>query len=137
MRRVGSSLAALLMSLLMVSTSVSASSCDLSCWLNQAHSDCHTATKDSAAMSMSLDMDMHSGESEQAVGPRMDADATINSMPMPSGMDMGTESSENMAGADTNLNARPGHPMAMPAQLEGVTEASVSAPKGEMGARAM
>jgi hypothetical protein len=137
MRRVGSSLAALLLSLLMVSTSVAASACDLSCWLNQAHSDCHTEAKDGAAMSMSSDMNMRSGEREHVAGPQIGADSTSDSTPMPSDMDMGPDNSENMAGADTNLNARPGRPMAMPAQLEGVTETSVRAAKGETGARAM
>src|SRR5579862_9074112 len=109
MRRFGSSLAASLLSLLMVSASVSASACDLSCWLNQAHSDCHTETKDGAAMSMSSDMHVRSGESERVAGPQMGADLATDSMPMPSGMDMGPDNSENMAGADTNLNARPAH----------------------------
>jgi hypothetical protein len=137
MRRVGSSLAALVLSLLMVSTSVSASACDLSCWLNHAYSDCHTETKDGAAMSMSLDMDMHSGESEHTVEPQMGADATIDSMPMPADIDMGSDGSDSMAGADAYLNARAGHFMAMSPQLEGVIETSVRVAKGEMGGRTM
>jgi hypothetical protein len=137
MRRVASSLAALLLSLLTVLASVSASACDLSCWLNQGHSDCHTETTDGAAMSMSSDMHTRSGESERVAGPQMGADLTTYSISMPPGMDMGSDNSENMAGADTNLNARPGHPMAMPAQLAGLTETSVRAAKGEMGARVM
>src|SRR4029077_5039015 len=112
MRRVGSSLTALLLSLLMVSTSVSASACDLSCWLNQAHSDCHTETKDGAVMSMSSDMDIRSDASERVGGPQMGADPMTDSMPMAPEMDMGGDSSGNTAGADTKLRARPGHSMA-------------------------
>jgi hypothetical protein len=135
MRRVGSSLAALLLSFLTVSASVSASACDLSCWLNQAHSDCHTDTKDGMAMPTSSETHMRSGESEHVAGPQMGL--TSDSTPMPSGMDMGSDGSDGMAGADTNLNARPSHPMGMPSQLEGVTEPSVRSEKAEMGARAM
>jgi len=105
MRRVGSSLAALLLSLLMVSTSVSASACDLSCWLNQAHSDCHMETKLGATMSMSSDMDM-------------------------GGFDSGST-----AGADTKLHAIPGHSTAMAPQIEAVTETSVRLAKDAMGGR--
>lgn len=134
MRRVGSSLAALLLSLLMASTSVSASACDLSCSLSRAHSDCRTETRDGAAMSMSLDMDMHSGES---MVPQMDADATIDSMPVPADTDMGSDDSDSMVGTDAYLNARAGHPMAMSPQLEGVIETSVRVAKDEMGGRSM
>lgn len=137
MRRVGSSLAALLLSLLMVSTSVAASACDLSCWLNQAHSDCHTEAKDGATMSMSSDMNMRSGESEHVAGPQMGADSTNDSTSMPSDMEMGPDNNENMVGADTNLDARPGHSMAMSPRPEGVTEILVRATKAEMGATAM
>jgi hypothetical protein len=137
MRRVGSSFAALLLSLLMVSTSVSASACDLSCWLNQTHSDCYTEAKDGAAMSMSPDMDMRSREGEHAIGPQMGPDPMTDSMPMPSDMDMGADNSGSPAGADTKLHARLGHSMTMPQQLEGLTETSVRVAKGEMGGRAM
>jgi hypothetical protein len=68
MRWLTGSLAALL-SLLMVSTSVSASVCDLSCWLRRAHSDCHAGGSEMAgnaatAMSMPADMDMGPGSDE-------------------------------------------------------------------------
>jgi hypothetical protein len=67
MRWITSSFAALL-SLLMISTSVSASVCDLSCWLRRAHFDCHTAGSATAgnemAMSMPMDMDMGSSSGE-------------------------------------------------------------------------
>ena len=61
MRKVAAISLAALLSLLMFSSSVSASACDLSCWLRQARPDCHGgdpgATKQ-ADMSMSSDMDM-------------------------------------------------------------------------------
>ena len=135
MRRVGSSLAALLLSLLMVSTSVSASACDLSCWLNQANSDCHTETKLGATMSMSSDMDIRAGKSELVAGPQMGADPMTNSMPMASDMDMAGDDSGSTAGADTKLHAIPGHSTAMAPQIEAVTETSVRLAKDAMGGR--
>jgi hypothetical protein len=142
MRGVRSSLVALVLSLLMVSTSVSASACDLSCWLHQAHADCLTvgsvtADKDGAAMSMPSDMDMHPVESERMVGAHIGADATAVPMSMPADMDMGPDDSNSMASSDANLNARPGQTLAMPPQLEGVTESFGRAAKAEMGTRAM
>src|SRR5690348_2866660 len=57
------------LSFLMVLGSASVSTCDLSCWLRQLHSDCHrggpAASKDSD-MSMSSNMDM--GNSDSATG---------------------------------------------------------------------
>ena len=142
MRGVKSSFVALLLSLLMVSTSVSASACDLSCWLYQAHSDCLTvgsvtADKDGPAMSMPSDMDMRPDESERLVGAPMGEDATALSMSMPPDMDMGPDESNSMASSDANLNARPGQTLAMPPQLEGVTESFGRAAKAEMGTRTM
>lgn len=91
MRRITSSLAALL-SFLVVSTSVSASACDLSCWLRQAHSDCHTvssATSDRpTAMSMPAEMDKGS-------------------------MNMGSDPSANTTGIGVSMTGVPVHPMSM------------------------
>ena len=142
MRGFRSSLLALVLSLLMVSTSVSASACDLSCGLHQAHSDCLTvgsvtADKDGPAMSMPSDMDMRPDESERMVGAHMGADATALSMSMPPDMDMGPDDSNSMTSSNANLNARPGQTLAMPPQLEGVTESFGRAAKAEMGTRAM
>lgn len=94
MRRITSSLAALL-SLLVVSTWVSASACDLSCWLRQAHSDCHiasSATSDTA-MSMPAEMDMGS-------------------------MDMGSDPSASTTGTGVSLTGVPVHPMSTSPQAE-------------------
>lgn len=61
-----------MLSVLIVSTSVSVSACDLSCWLNQTSSDCHSASPAgddrmaaSSAMEMSAGMEMgsHSAQS--------------------------------------------------------------------------
>src|SRR5437879_1234075 len=56
-----------MLSVLMVSTSVSVSACDLSCWLNQASPECHSAgpaahdrVAASSTMEMSAEMEMGS-----------------------------------------------------------------------------
>ena len=93
MRRVASSLAAIL-SLLLISSPVSAWACDVSCSSHQAHSDCHasaTTSKDDTAMSM------------------------------PPGMDMGSDQSESPTGSDTVMGAVPGHSMSMSPQQEMAT----------------
>jgi hypothetical protein len=93
MRRVTSSLAGLL-SLLLISSPVSAWACDVSCSSHQAHSDCHasaTTSKDHTAMSM------------------------------PPGMDMGSGQSESPMGSDMVMGAVPGHSMSMSPQQEMAT----------------
>jgi hypothetical protein len=109
MRGITSSLAGLL-SLLLVSTPVSAWACDLSCSSHQAHSDCHTSattSKDDAAMSM------------------------------PPGMDMGSDHSESSMGPDTAMSAVPGHSMSMSPQQEMATQRFEEATRPEMKTRAM
>jgi hypothetical protein len=67
-----------MVALLLVLAPVSASACDLSCWLHQAHSDCHLAQSGSesgsqnqgSAMSMPPGMDMGPGAGAGA-GTRM------------------------------------------------------------------
>jgi hypothetical protein len=93
MRRVISSLAGLL-SLLLISSPVSAWACDVSCASHQAHSDCH------ASATTSKD-DM--------------------SMPMPPGMDMGSDQSESPMGPETAMGAARGHSMSMSPQQEMAT----------------
>lgn len=95
MRSITTSLAALL-SLLLVSAPVSAWACDGACSSHQAHSDCHAlaaTSKDDMAMSM----------------------------PMPPGMDMGSDQSESPIGSDTVMGAMPGHSMPMSPQQEMAT----------------
>src|SRR5579872_172962 len=90
MCRVASSLAGLL-SLLLISSPVSAWACDVSCSSHQAHSDCHasaTTIKDDTAMSM------------------------------PPGMDMGSDQSESSTGSDTVMGAVRGHSMSMSPEQE-------------------
>src|SRR2546428_2004414 len=63
MRKIATSLPVLL-SVLLVCTPLSASACDLSCWLNQTAPDCHSASSateaDQRMMSASSAMDMSS-----------------------------------------------------------------------------
>lgn len=73
MRSLTSALASLL-ALLMVSTSVSGSACDLSCWLGGAHSDCHTGASDPSARAATR-MDMP--------GMNMDLQGNTASCPQP------------------------------------------------------
>jgi len=135
MRGVRTSLVALLLSLFLVSTSVSASACDLSCWLHQTHSDCSTvgsatANMDSTAMSMPSDMVMPRDED-------LGQEDTTASMSMAPDMDMGTDHSEPMASSGANLFASLSHSVTMPPQLEGITESFVRGVKTEMGTRAV
>jgi len=93
MRRVTSSLAGLL-SLLLISSPISAWACDMSCSSHEAHSDCHasaTTSKDDTAMSM------------------------------PPSMDMGSDHSESPTGSDTIMGAVRGHSMSMSPQQEMAT----------------
>jgi hypothetical protein len=95
MRRVIGFLPALV-SVLMVSTSLSASACDLSCWLRQAPSDCHSgssategnqrtmsATSSSSAMDMSsaAEMSSHAAQSDAGTDHIVNAGA-YQSMPV-------------------------------------------------------
>lgn len=86
MRKIAKVLPALL-SILMVFTPVSVSTCDLSCWLHQTFSDCHSASSDaedsvrmtsrSSAMDMSADMEMSSDGAQSKAGQHESAqDAT-------------------------------------------------------------
>src|SRR5579872_1492712 len=78
MRRVISFLPALV-SVLMVSTSLSASACDLSCWLHQAPSDCHAgnsaAEGNQRMISASASMDMSSEAEMSSHAAQSDASA--------------------------------------------------------------
>lgn len=103
MHRVTCSLAALV-SIFLVSTSVSASACDLSCWLHQAHSHCHSV---GSAPTGKDDMSM-------------------------SDMDMGPSHMEGSTDSDTLMRAVPGHSMAMSPQQEMVAERLVHATKPDL-----
>jgi hypothetical protein len=95
MRRVITSLATI-MSLLLVLTSVSASICDLSCWLHQAYSGC---------------LNISPGISDKNIA-----------MPMPSDMDMSPDRSSSITASDTTMNVMPDHSMSVSPKMEGVTE---------------
>jgi hypothetical protein len=108
----------------MSSASVSASACDLSCSLRQAHSFCDTAkmvapNNDGASMAMPSDMEMHLGKSDLMMEPHIDADAdtSSHSMPMPFDMDMDPDRGSKV-NSETNLISSPVHPMPMHMQFE-------------------
>ena len=105
MRRVITSLATIL-SLLLVLTSVSASVCDLSCWLHQAHSGCPTVS---------------SGISGKNTA-----------MSMPSDIDMSPDRSSSMTASDASINVMPDHSMSVSPEMEGVTERFDTLTKPEM-----
>ena len=92
MRRAISSLVAATLSLFVVSTSASGLVCDLSCWLHQTDSDCHTVgsatTGDEMAMSMPSDMDMGP---DSMPGPGTVLTTSAPSITMPPQMQMVTE----------------------------------------------
>jgi hypothetical protein len=136
MCRTISSLAAGMLSVLMILTPVSASACDLSCWLRKAHSDCHAtgsaAQSEEIAMSMSSPMDMRPGR-QPVMGSHMHADATTDdSMSMAPDMDMGQSHSKRVAGSGGDLSAAPRHSMSMSPQLEGTIKRFVRVAKAEM-----
>jgi hypothetical protein len=129
MRRITNSLAVPL-SLLIVASSVSASSCDLACWLRRAHSDCHrggsAATVKKTAMSG--DMDMGSGHGGSVIAP----DANMNPMPGHSmSSDIGLGRSQSISTPQGRLNARPDRAMSMSPQMEMAPEQFVTAPQPE------
>src|SRR6202521_4634874 len=97
------------LSLLLVSTPVSAWACDMSCSLHQAHSDCRTSatTKDDTGMSMSPDMDMGSDHSESSKMP------------------------------DTVMSATPGHSMSTSPQQEMATQRFEHATKPKLATGVM
>lgn len=137
-----SSLAAFL-SMLMVSTSASASVCDLSCWLRQAHSDCHSGgptTSRDAGMPMSsmMAMDMSANENPQMpVADATPSTAPKDSTPMPPGMDMRPGRSDNPMAADAGMHATPGRLMSMSPRPEMAAERFQRALKSGMRTNTM
>ena len=129
MRRITNSLAVLL-SLLMVASSVSASSCDLTCWLRRAHSDCHSLglLRPSKRPPCPGTWTWGSGHGESMTAP----DTNMSPMPshsMSSGMGLGR--SQSMSAPQERLNARPDRAMSMSPQMEMVPERFVSATQRE------
>ncbi len=101
----------IMLALLLVLAPVSASACDLACWLHQAHSGCHLAPSGSeygsqnhgSAMSMPPGMDM---------GPGAGAGAGTRMHP-------GSGNSENRMTPRELVNGKPGHLMS---RMELVTD---------------
>ena len=108
MRRITSSLAVLL-SLLLLSTS--ASVCDLSCSFHQMLPGCQTA--------------------------KSATDDKQTSISMPSGMDMGSDNSENMTEPDRDKVAASDHPPSMSSRMEMTAEHLEQAAEPQMGTRAL
>jgi hypothetical protein len=104
MRVVANLLAAVTLPLFMISTSISASVCDLSCWFLQTPSNCHEstshATPNQMAMPMPADMDM---------GPDAGATPPGRSVSMPLQMQTTTEHPGDAAKRETGGNPVPGH----------------------------
>jgi hypothetical protein len=124
--------------MLMVSTSASASACDLSCWLGQAHSDCHAggaATSSATTMPMSsiMPMDMSSNENPQTpTSHAAGATAAKGSMSMPADMDMGPDQTDSSIAVDTRMSVTPGHLMTMSPRPEMLTERFMRGPNPGM-----
>jgi hypothetical protein len=128
----------------MVSSSASASVCDLACSLRQTHSDCHVSAPTSRAAHMSmpsiLHMDMSPHENYQRPVPPADAGTSRdNSLSMPADMDMGPDHSDSSMAADTVRSATPGHLILFPwpPRPEMLTERLMRAPEPGMRTSAM
>lgn len=105
-RKMTSSLAALL-SVLLITTSASASVCDLSCSFQEMHPGCQAA--------------------------KSEANDKHTSMSMPPGMDMGPDHSEGMKGPDTGIDAIPDHSNYVSSRMEMTAERFEQAAKPETG----
>lgn len=119
MRSITGLLAAFL-SLLLISSSASASACDFSCWLRQTSNDCHAAgqvaTEANMSTSSTMAMDMSASKNSQTPSDVPGTAAPDDSM---AGMDMtssNTSSNEPMAvdiKMDMNMDAQVGSFMSM------------------------
>ena len=125
-----------LLSLLMICTSVSVSACDLSCWLRQTPSDCHSAN--SAAengaemMSASSAMDMSDGMKISAHGAQNKAGLGqstkgVAGHQMPAQMDMVGSALQAVNETDANASTRFDHSRALsPCSHEACSQATAS-----------
>lgn len=123
MRKITNSLAVPL-ALLIVASSVSASNCDLACWLRRAHSDCHSVGSAATIKktAMSGDMNMGCGHAGSVM-----ADTKIHPMPGHSkSSDMGPVRSQSIRTPQGHLNARPDRAMSMSPQMEMAPERFVN-----------
>jgi hypothetical protein len=132
-----------LLSILMVSTSVSASACDLSCWLHQTPSDCHSAnpaTEDnertmsaSSEMDMSPEVDMSSHGTQNKAGPHHRVNA-VTRHSMPAQMDMAGNSLQVVRKSEVSASARRDHSKTTLSLCDpetcSQTSASASPPRG-------
>jgi len=113
MRRFITLFAAVTLPLFMISTSIAASVCDLSCWFRQAQSGCHTPSSPTAgsemAMSMPADMDMGLDQSDSMAGPDPVVTTMSHSMSMPSQMQLFTGRSVRATNNETSGTSMPDH----------------------------
>lgn len=119
MRRITASLAALI-SLLFVFTSISASACDLSCWLRQGHHDCpsgvsmsgeESGTAMASAMPMAMGMGSHQMQHRMAPG-EIGMDHRLmphRLMPMSPQTEMAVERSIELSKPGMSSTALPDH----------------------------
>ena len=135
---------AALLSVLMISSSVSASACDLACWLHQANSDCHDGGSPTpeveADMSMSLGMVMHMDrdKSQRMEGtPVRTGRAPEDSIAMSADMDMGADGGDSSEALDTTINATTGYLVLMSPQPDIATERLVRGARPGMEKRAI
>jgi hypothetical protein len=122
----------------MVSTSASATACDLSCWLRQAQSDCHAgglAASMGTNMPVSPIMAMYMSSSGNPQMQAQHANASTaphDSMSMSVDMDMGRAHTDVSMAADTKMDATPSHLMSMSPRPKMLTERLMSAPNPGM-----
>ena len=136
MRKIATSLPVLL-SVLLVCTPLSASACDLSCWLHQTASDCHSASSAteadqrmmsaSSAMDMSSEAETSSHVTQSHAGPDHSVNASTHHS-MSTQMDMGRGSRKIMQKSGESSSAMFDHSKTLsPCSHETCSQASASA----------
>ena len=141
MRKIAKLLTVIL-SVLIVSSSVFVSACDLSCWLNQASSDCHSASPteedrmaSSAAMDMSAGIDMRS-HSTQSQTPPYERAKGITGHVMSAQMAMSESAPQVVTKTEGSTSTAFAHSKALPACSQETCSqaaASSSPPKTSQG----
>ena len=136
MRKIATPLPVLL-SVVLVCTPLSASACDLSCWLHQTASDCHSASSAaeagqrmmsaSSAMDMSSEAETSSHVTQSHAGPDHSVNASTHHS-MSTQMDMGRGSRKIMQKSGESSSAMFDHSKTLsPCSHETCSQASASA----------
>src|SRR2546427_6173775 len=136
MRKIATSLPVLL-SLLLVCTPLSASACDLSCWLHQTASDCHSASSATEAdqrmmpASSAMDMSSEAETNSHVTQSRAGLDHSVNASThhsMSTQMDMVRGSLQVIKKSDVSSSATFDHSKTLsPCSHETCSQASASA----------